>query len=145
MRTGYGMNGTVVIGPGFRHSAGLGALLLPHPPVVNQFLRHGLPETIRLDLNLRHEVSHLQTLPLAFFYSAALAAQMILSNHPGCTGIVIAFAGSFAAWEIMSEALAALGDFGTYRRAYRGVTPIPRVIFWSLMGALASAPWYIMY
>ena len=71
------MNGTVVIGPGFRHSAGLGALLLPHPPVVNQLL---------------------------------------------------------------SEALAARGDFGSYRMAYRGVTPIPRVIFWSLMGALASAP-----
>ena len=123
------MNGTVVIGPGFRHSAGLCRLLLPHPPVVNQFLRHGLPETMRLDLNTRHEVSHLQTIPLAFLYAAALAALTILSHHAGWTGIVTAFAGSFAAWEIMSEALAALGDFGAYRRAYRGVTPIPRVIF----------------
>src|SRR4030067_962928 len=43
MRTWYGMNGTVVIGPGFRHSTGLGGLLLPHPPVVNQLLRHRLP------------------------------------------------------------------------------------------------------
>src|SRR3990172_5998398 len=43
MRTRYGMNGTVVIGPGFRHGAGLGGLLLPHPPVVNQLLRHRLP------------------------------------------------------------------------------------------------------
>src|SRR4030065_1057315 len=43
MRTWYGMNGTVVIGPGFRHGAGLGGLLLTHPPVVNQLLRHTLP------------------------------------------------------------------------------------------------------
>ncbi len=144
IRTWYGIHGTVVIGPGFRHSAGLGGILLPHPPIVNWLLRHGLPEGAGLDLNVRHEISHLHTLPLAFLHAAALAALTILSDHAGGAGIILGAAGAFAGWELMSEALTALSDLESYRREYRGVTAFRRVLFWSLMAALASAPWYIM-
>jgi hypothetical protein len=47
VRTWYGVGGTVIIGPGFRHKSGIGNLIIPHPALVNWLLRLGLLEKLR--------------------------------------------------------------------------------------------------
>jgi hypothetical protein len=77
----FGVNVTVTIGPGFIHNAGFGKISLPHPPVINWLLRQGLNEDARYILSLTHEFCHLQTMPLAIFYTSIMLALAFFAGN----------------------------------------------------------------
>ena len=62
----YGLTGEIEVGNELWRLVRVGTLNLPHPPVVNTFLRAGLPRSDRLRLSFLHEFGHLQTLPVAY-------------------------------------------------------------------------------
>ncbi len=143
-RTWYGMNATVIIGPGFIHRAGWGRLLIPHPPVMNWLLRRGLTENVRYALSLTHEFGHLQSVPLAVFYAAVNFAAIIAVGQANLMKIIVVFVSTHAAWEIISELFAITCDARFYHKCYEEVTIIPRTIFWVSTIALTLMGWIIV-
>ena len=72
VRAWYGLPGEIVVeGPDWR-LVKVGPLPLPHPPLINRFIRRGLPRQARLQLSYRHELGHLQMLPLALAHAVWL-------------------------------------------------------------------------
>ncbi len=143
-RTWYGMNATVIIGPGFIHRAGWGRLLIPHPPVMNWLLRRGLTENARYALSLTHEFGHLQSVPLSVFYAAVNYAAIIAVGQANLMKIIVVFVSTHAAWEIISELFTITRDARFYRKCYEEVTIIPRTIFWFITAALTLIGWIIV-
>lgn len=142
-RTWYGPTATVVIGPGFLHRAGFGWLLIPHPPLANWFLRHGMRDTDGQALALVHEFGHLQTLPLVASYLAvnlALAAVRGNFNRPI---VLFLFVSAHAAWEMMAEGYTMASGGRFYRQCYQGTSRLPRWIFWPVAAVLSLAGWIV--
>jgi ubiquinone/menaquinone biosynthesis C-methylase UbiE len=75
----------------------------PHPSPVNQFLRHDLPQEERLRLGAEHEAGHLQTLTFVGLYALVLLSDLARSRHHRLPGLILAVAGTGAAWELASE------------------------------------------
>ena len=75
--------------------------MVPHPAVVNLFLRLGLPETDGIALSLRHEFDHMQTLPPALVYVGALLSMSV--NLSPWARIPVVLISSQASWEMMAE------------------------------------------
>lgn len=125
--------------------SGFGSLLLPHPPVVNWLLRRGLSVEGQYELSFRHEFGHLQSIPAAFLYAAALLAAGILEGHATPLTIVSLLVSVQAAWEMMSELLAVFADTRSYRHYYEGVSMLPRIIFWFLALSFTVMVWLIAF
>lgn len=141
--TWYGVDGTVIIGPGFIHKSGLGSFLVPHPPVVNWLLRRGLTEDARNILRVTHEFGHLQSAPLAVLYTAVNYAAIIAAGQANLLRIILVFISTHAAWEIMSESITILTDLQFYHKSYAKVSMIPRTIFWFSAIAFTLMGWVI--
>lgn len=143
-RMWYGMSATVTIGPGFLHTAGFGAFLLPHPPVINWLLRKGLPEQAGYNLSFTHEFGHLQTLPSALLYTSVMLMLASFMKHFSMVEIILVLISTHAAWEMMAEIRTIADDVTLYRKYYENITVIPRAIFWILTGTLAVMGWFII-
>jgi hypothetical protein len=143
-RTWYSVKSTVKIGPGFLHKAGIGRFLIPHPPVVNWLLRQGLTKDARLTLSFTHEFGHFQTAPLAVLYTAVNFTAIIASGHLNLDRIVLVFISTHAAWEMMSEIITIMSDVQFYRKSYKRIPILPRIVFWIFTGALATVGWIIV-
>ncbi len=143
-RTWYGMNATVIIGPGFIHRAGWGRLLIPHPPLINWLLRRGLTENARYALSLTHEFGHLASVPLAAFYTAANLAAIFAVGQANLIKIVFILISTHAAWEIMSEIITIISDGQFYHKCYQRITIIPRIVFWIFTITLTLVGWIIV-
>ncbi|MBC8414710.1 hypothetical protein H8E50_13730 [bacterium] len=143
-RVWFGMNATMTIGPGFIHKAGFGLISLPHPPVINWLLRQGLNEDDRDILSFTHEFGHLQTMPLALFYTVVMLALASITRHTDGIEIALVLISTHAAWEIMAEIFTISSDIHFYRKCYEEITVIPRVIFWTVTGVLTVAVWAII-
>ncbi len=141
-RTWFGIYGTVTMGPGFMHKAGLGGVEIPHPPVFNWLLRMGLPESSRHALTLTHEFGHLQTLPLMLLYTGVFLAITVGSGQACLSGMILVLIGSHAFWEIITELYTVTRDSRFYRESYETVTRIPRIIFWIVTSALTILGWF---
>jgi len=128
--TWYGLNATVIIGPGFMHTAGWGVFLIPHPPVANWLLRRGLSEKNREALTLIHEFQHLQSVPFIILFAALLFVLAFSMTQAGLTEIIFILIGSHATWEIGTEILTYLDGSQFYRSCYEKVSPFPRITFW---------------
>ncbi len=63
-RTWYGVPVDITVSSDHWHRVVVPGLALPHPGLVNLFARWGLPADERLVLTYRHELGHLQTLPV---------------------------------------------------------------------------------
>lgn len=74
LRTWYGVNTHITIGPGFIHWAGWRNFHIPHSPLVNWLLRRGLNENDYYTLSISHEFAHFQSAPLALPYTVGLIA-----------------------------------------------------------------------
>ncbi len=144
MRTWYGANATVTIGPGFIHKAGFGGFLIPHPPVINWLLRKGLSENDRYILSCAHEFGHLQSAPLAMLYTGSVLALAVATHHTSLLEIIIVMISTHAVWELISELLTITSDAQLYRKFYERITTIPRIIFWGSVSVLATAGWLVV-
>lgn len=144
MRTWYGLNASVIIGPGFLHRAGWRGFLIPHPPIVNWLLRWGLRENERHSLSFTHEFGHFQSAPLALPYTAGMLAVPFATGRLSLSVIIMVFISTHAASEIMAEIITVMSDIQFYRKCYEKITIIPRIIFWFLMTALTIAGWIIL-
>ena len=143
-KTWYGLNATVIIGPGFIHTAGWGVFLISHPPVANWLLRFGLKGTDRETLTFIHELEHLQSAPFVLLYAVLLFGLAFTKTHAGLAQIVFILFGSHAAWEIISEILTYYNDSRLYRRCYEKISLFPRIAFWFIAGATAITAWLIV-
>jgi hypothetical protein len=143
-RKWYVVIATVTIGPGYIHNAGFGTISIPHPPVINWLLRQGLNENSRDTLSFTHEFGHLQTMPLAMFYTGVMLALASITGNTALTEIILVLISTHAAWEIVSEIITIANDVPLYRKYYKETTVIPRIIFWILTGTLAIAGWFII-
>ena len=141
-RIWYGVTATVVIGPGFRHQAGLGRFLIPHPPLVNWLLRRRLHEAKRHALSFTHEIGHFQTAPLALIYTIA---EIAVAYAGGATGwlLGVILLSAFAAWEILAEVYTIAGSREFYDLCYRGTSRIPRLLFWTFAAVLTLVGWIV--
>lgn len=145
-RVWYGLTATVVIGPGFRHEAGFGRFLIPHPPVANWLLRKGLRQPEARQLAFLHEIGHFQTAPITLLWLAANAVAASASGN--LTWVIGAFllVSNHAAWEMLAEMVVAMRNRPYYRQSYQGNSKVPRLVFWitattvSLAGSLVAIP-----
>ena len=144
MRTWFGVNATITIGPGFIHKAGLGGFLIPHPPVINWLLRQGLREDMQYTLSCTHEFGHFQSAPLALPYTVLMLALTFVTGHASLLEIIFVLISTHAAWEVMSEILTITSDAQLYSEYYQGITIIPRIVFWISMGTLTIIGWSIV-
>ncbi len=142
-RTWYGAVATVSIGPGFWHEAGLGSLIIPHPPLINLLLRHGLSEEARTTLAFAHEFGHLQSAPLFLAYAALMVILNIARGSGNFPEIFFLLISAHATWEIGAEILAKAADYQQYREYYESVTPIPRLIFWTSTLTITVLGWLV--
>ena len=143
-RTWFGVTAKVTIGPGFIHKAGFGRLVIPHPPVANWLLRLRLPEDLSRNLTFAHEFAHFQTAPLLFVYGVVLIFLANVMDQTGMGEIIFLLVNMHAAWELMSEGMVALEDTAAYRSTYKGVTRLPRLLFWAAGGLLTAAGWVVV-
>lgn len=137
-RTWFGCMAAVDLAPGFWHRAGFGRWLVPHPPVANWLLRLGLDAAAALELAAAHEFGHLQSLPLVLLYAGGLlgVAAVTASLRTGDT--LLCLLSSFAVWEVFAELYVIWRRGAHYRTYYRGVSPLPRTLFWGLTLSLAA-------
>ncbi|TFG91100.1 MAG: hypothetical protein E4G71_04320 [Candidatus Atribacteria bacterium] len=142
-KTWYGLNATVIIGPGFIHTSGWGVFLIPHPPIANWLLRLGLTEKNRETLTIIHEFEHLQSALFVLLYAVLLFVLAFSMTHVGLAEIIFILIGSHAAWEIISEILTYYNDSRLYRRCYEKISLFPRIAFWFIASATAITAWLI--
>lgn len=132
VRAWYGLAGEIQVEHGLWHLVRVGRVSLPHPPLVNLFLRASLSRETRLDLSFRHEFAHLQTLPLALLHLLSLRPWRLRSP----LGLAAALVAHEAVWELAAEAWVVAEAPEAYRRAYGGRWRRP-LFFAGFMAALA--------
>ena len=144
-RTWFGIYATVTVGPSFIHKAGVGNLLIPHPPVINWLLRRGLSDGIGLKLSFLHEMGHFQTAPLIALYAVAILTETFNAGRFSLPQVLFVLVGILAAWELLSEALTIIGDISYYRNCYKGTPKLPRITFWTAAGILTAGVLFIAF
>jgi hypothetical protein len=127
VRAWYGLPGEIVIEGDDWHLVKVGPLPLPHPPLINRFIRRGLPPETRLRLSYWHELGHLQTLPIALAHALWLwrrrprpKQKSLLSRLAWFTAALVTHE---AAWELASETYVLAKTGREYRRLYQKHPP----------------------
>lgn len=144
LKTWYGLNALVEIDEGMFHRAGLGKLVLPHPPVVNWLLRLWLNPVSRQRLSVLHEFGHFQTLPIIVFYIATLLVFAVLLDKKTWGALSLILIGTFALWELLSEIYTRLCAGDLYRVSYQEVPRWPRALFWTTVSVLLPGAWMVL-
>ncbi len=142
----YGLNATVIIGPGFMHRAGHGPFLIPHPPLVNCILRYGLEREAEYRLSVTHEFAHLKTTPFVIAYTLMVFFIAYAERDSlGWKTVVLLLLSTHAAWEIIAETVTILEDIKGYSNMYRDVPVGARLVFWVITSVLVLSGWYIIF
>jgi len=146
LRTWYGANAYVEVNDHVFHKAGIGNVIIPHPPAVNWLLRMGLEPDFKKKLSLLHEFGHLQTLPLSLLYTAGLFLIAVLLGKDSAVELAFMLISVHATWEIFAEIYTVFSAGSLYKNYYQGVSIIPRLLFWSITGSLTVAPyiWFVV-
>ncbi len=142
VRAWYGLPGEIVIEGDHWHMVKVGPVPLPHPPLVNRFIRRGLPPEARLRLSYQHELGHLQTLPLALAHALWVwcnrwGPRRRSSLSSRLLRLATALVGHEAAWELVSESYVMSRSGREYRRLYREHPNPLLTVFWISMAGLA--------
>ncbi len=141
----YGINASVIIGPGFLHRAGHGIFLLPHPPIVDCILRYGLRENDRNKLSVIHEFAHLKTTPFAIVYTfLVFFVAYTNNNYVGWRMVLFLILSIHTAWEMLSEGVTILDDSHRYMASYEGIPILPRACFWTITSFIVIEGWYFV-
>lgn len=141
-RTWYGLPVRVLVSSSNLHRVWANGVVLPHFGLVNLFARQGLPTRVRLELTARHELGHLQTLPVPLLHLLALfLARPTKKGSPWARWLLIGIAHQ-AVWEIAAESYVLATD--SRARAYPRPSWARWVyrLFWALMALLAVLPTY---
>ncbi|CAB1060369.1 hypothetical protein D1BOALGB6SA_5135 [Olavius sp. associated proteobacterium Delta 1] len=144
-RTWFRVYATVMVGPGFVHKAGVGKILIPHPPAINWLLRRGLSNKLGFKLTISHEMGHFQTAPFIVLYAIAILTSTFAAGRFNIPEVLFAMIGIQAAWEMLSEALTIVGNISYYRKCYKGIPKLPRITFWTATGMLTAGGWLIAF
>jgi len=146
LRTWYGANAYIEVNDQVFHKAGIGIIIIPHPPAVNWLLRRGLEPDFKKKLSLLHEFGHLQTLPLSLLYTVSLFLIAVLLGKDSAAELVFMIISIHATWEIFAEIYTVFSAGSLYNNYYRSVSVIPRFLFWSITGLLTVAPyiWFVI-
>jgi len=140
VRTWYGLSAEIVIGEELWHQVSAAGLPFPHPGLVNQHLRQGLPRRERKHLTYWHELGHLETFPLTIAHALLLwQSGRGRKDTPWYLRLMIGLLALMAGWEASAE-LYTMARAGTdYARLYRQARPkLPMSsLFWAGMGGLA--------
>jgi hypothetical protein len=134
-----------MVGPGFVYKAGVGKLLIPHPPVINWLLRRGLSNRLGFKLTISHEMGHFQTAPLIVLYAIAILTGTFAADRFSIPDFVLVLVGIQAVWEMLSEALIIIANHRYYRKCYKGIPKLPRITFWTVTGILTAGAWFIAF
>ncbi len=147
-RSWYGLPVEIVIEGDYWHWVKAGPVPLPHPPVVNLIVRHGLPRDARLRLSYAHEMGHIQTLPLALMHLA-----WVWQHRPRGQGVSLwrrlAWLAGLAvvhqsAWELAAETYVLAQNPAEYTRSYQEARGNPAPWFWALMALLALVGTFVL-
>jgi len=144
-RTWFFLTAVVEVNPGHFHRAGFGRFLLPHPPVVNWLLRRGLTKDAYKTLCSEHEMGHLQALPFEILYSVIFVLAMMYNETNVVMGWFWAIISSVAAWEIFAEMHTIRYVQPAYQYLYHEISPVPRIIFWSITLSLMFGGWVYIF
>lgn len=140
-RSWYGLPVEIVIEGDYWHWVKAGPVPLPHPPVVNLIVRHGLPRDARLRLSYAHEMGHIQTLPLALMHLAWVWKHRPRHTRPSLwrrlIWVGLLAVAHQAVWELAAETYVGVRHRTEYKRLYQTPKARPALIFWALMGLLA--------
>ena len=140
-RTWFGIVVAVEIKGSFWHRAGIGSLLIPHPPLINWLLRLGLKKEDEQRLSIIHEFGHLQTLPLFLLYLIVYGSLVMHFRQHSLLQWAVGGISLFAFWEIISELYTVYNSGPLYKLYYANVAPLPRVLFWVGMVLILVAGW----
>ena len=139
VRSWYGLGAELGVEDRLWHLVRIGRVTLSHPPVVNLFLRAGLPNADRLRLSYLHEFGHLQTLPIALAHAFAILWSGLRRRWSlaGRIGWVLgALLAHEATWELASESYVVLAAPAAYRETYRRHPNPFALLFWPGMALL---------
>ena len=137
-RTWYGVDVDITVTNANFHLVKFLHIPLPHPGVVNWFSRQGLDDETRLSLTARHELGHLQMLPIPLIHLIFLLLPR--TGKPRVRGwprVLLLFLTHHALWEVAAETYVVITD----RRAV--TAPRPRWasllygLFWGSVGGFS--------
>lgn len=138
--TWYGLPVDVTVAGNNWHRVAVPGLALPHPGMVNIITRWGMPLEERLALTYRHELGHLQTLPIPLAHLV-----LILWPRSGARSgprWLRCLAGLFAnqvVWELAAEGYLILTTWHEPPPPRTFLSRFLYASFWSVMSLLALA------
>ncbi len=143
-RTWYGLPARIVVSSRNLHRVWADGLFLPHFGLVNWVTRQGLPTPVRLELTARHELGHLQTLPVPLLHLLSLGLIWRRGKGPRWWKILLALVAHQAIWELAAEGYVIATDPRAVR--YPRPTWAHRLyrIFWGSMALLAAWATYLL-
>ncbi|HED05934.1 MAG TPA: hypothetical protein ENI61_04535 [Ignavibacteria bacterium] len=144
-RTWFGVEGVVEISQNFFHKAGIGKVIIPHPPVVNRLLRLGLNRDDKNSLSITHEFGHLQTFPQLVIYFLLISYLAVIQGGTSWLEIVLLLISIHSVWEIMAELFTITSSGYQYRLFYKEVSVIPRIIFWTITILFSIGGWVLLF
>ena len=137
-KTWYGLPVEITVTEGNLHRVAMPGLTLPHPGVVNLIARWGLPSETRLALTYRHEMGHLQTLPVPVLHLLALLWPR-RGQPRGSRWLrgLIGLLAHQAVWELAAESYVVATDRRACRAPRRPLARGLYAAFWAGMAALS--------
>lgn len=144
-RTWFGMEGVVEISQSFFHKAGLGKIVIPHPPLVNLLLRLGLNRDDKNLLSITHEFGHLQTFPQSVIYFLLISYFTIIQGRTSWQEILFLLISTHSVWEIMAELFTISSSGHQYKLLYKEVSVIPRIVFWTITILFSIGGWFLLF
>jgi len=144
LKTWFALEAVVEEGTSLWHKAGFGRFLIPHPPLISWLLRLRLPIEAKNRAGLTHEFGHLQSFPFYLLYTMILIIILIDNGDKSLTELIIAFISTHAVWEIFAELYTIFHLRSNYKLYYKGISILPRLLFWIMMTALALSGWAIL-
>ena len=108
---------------------------LVHPQIANFFMRFGLPEKVRVEMEILHEFGHIQTFPLVLIYYVPF----LLVNESGWLNFAVISAGMLLFWELISE-IYVLMKYRGYLKIYRNNLHPVTAVYWTVLIPSAVIP-----
>lgn len=135
-QTWYGLPVDVTVSSNHLHQVIVSGLALPHPGLVNMISRWGLPIDLRLELTSRHELGHLQTLPVPVLHLLLI----FWPRREGPSGplwlrVLAGLLTHQIVWELAAECYVLATDKRTYKTPRSLPARMLYAGFWSTMVA----------
>ncbi len=98
----------------------------PHPQLVNMVIRRGLDTDKNLEMQVLHELGHVQAFPFVFAYYLPV---YLLAKPASVGGWVLATAGMLFFWELLAEAYVCWKRSSYFKDYAENLSLFP-VFFW---------------